>query len=99
MYIAVHSLYTATGVVLAGQTSRPLRGLTLKQPLCYSSSRGSPRMAIDFSFPPDVEDVRMKVRSFLEEHVKPREKAALDGDDRRKLLGTIIELRKKAHEE
>jgi acyl-CoA dehydrogenase len=56
-------------------------------------------MSIDFTFPPDVEDVRLKVRAFLDQHVRPREQAALDGDDRKKLLGTIIELRQKAHQE
>ena len=55
-------------------------------------------MAIDFTFPAEVEDVRMKVRDFMESEVKPKETTALDGaeDDRRKLLGTIIELRGKA---
>ena len=57
-------------------------------------------MAIDFTFPTDVEDVRMRVREFMETEVKPREKTALDGEesDRRKLLGTIIELRGKAQQ-
>ena len=34
-------------------------------------------MAIDFTLPPDVEDVRNRVRDFMHEHVKPREAAAL----------------------
>ena len=55
-------------------------------------------MAIDFTFPPEVEDVRSRVREFLEAEVKPRESVVLDGaeEDRRKLIGTIIELRGKA---
>ena len=36
-------------------------------------------MAIDFSFPPEVEEVRQRVREFLTNDVKPRE-SALDGD-------------------
>jgi acyl-CoA dehydrogenase len=56
-------------------------------------------MAIDFSFAPDVEDVRMRVREFMNTKVKPREKDALEGPDRSKLLGVIIELRQEAQKE
>src|SRR5690349_11333575 len=55
-------------------------------------------MAIDFTFPPEVKEVRARVREFMETEVKPKETVALDGaeEDRRKLLGTILELRGKA---
>ena len=56
-------------------------------------------MAIDFTLPPDVEEVRDRVRDFLTREVAPRESAALDGDDRTKLVGAIIELRQKAQKE
>jgi acyl-CoA dehydrogenase len=56
-------------------------------------------MAIDFTLPADVEDVRVRVREFLTENVAKRESEALDGDDRRKLIGAIIELRQKAQKE
>src|SRR4051812_17656822 len=56
-------------------------------------------MPIDFSFPPEVEDVRLRVREFLQREVTPRETEELWAhDNRRKLVETIIELRKKAHE-
>src|ERR1700759_135210 len=56
-------------------------------------------MAIDFTFAPEVEEVRMRVREFLTREVAARENDGLfEGDNRRKLLETIIELRKKAHE-
>jgi acyl-CoA dehydrogenase len=55
-------------------------------------------MTIDFSFPPEVEDVRMQVRKFMREEVAPRESDDLWlHDQRRKLVETIVELRKKAH--
>ena len=31
-------------------------------------------MAIDFTFPPEVEELRLKVRRFIEEVVRPAEK-------------------------
>src|SRR5688572_11803488 len=56
-------------------------------------------MAIDFSFPPEVEDVRMRVRRFLESDVKPAETDDLwEHGQRKKLVETIIALRTKAHE-
>ncbi len=56
-------------------------------------------MAIDFCFPPEVEDVRKRVRAFMEAEVKPAETEDLWAEhNRRKLVETIIALRKKAHE-
>jgi acyl-CoA dehydrogenase len=55
-------------------------------------------VAIDFSFPPEVEDVRMRVRHFMDGEVKPLETDDLwEHDNRRKLVETIILLRQKAH--
>jgi acyl-CoA dehydrogenase len=55
-------------------------------------------MAIDFSFSPEVEEVRLRVRAFIQSEVAPRETDELwTTDGRRKLVETIIELRQKAH--
>jgi len=57
-------------------------------------------MTIDFSFPPDVEEVRLRVREFMTREVKPRESDDLwEDSNRRKLVETIIDLRGKAHKE
>ncbi|HKU43084.1 MAG TPA: acyl-CoA dehydrogenase family protein [Polyangiales bacterium] len=57
-------------------------------------------MAIDFSFSPDVEDVRMRVRRFMEQEVKAAETDELwESENRRKLIETIILLRQKAQKE
>jgi len=55
-------------------------------------------MAIDFSFPEEIEQVRHKVRQFCEEIVRPaeREIEAHEGD-RDVLVGKIIEMRRAAH--
>ena len=37
--------------------------------------RGSP-MAIDFTLPPDIEEVRLKVRTFIDDEVRPRQREA-----------------------
>jgi acyl-CoA dehydrogenase len=56
-------------------------------------------MAIDFTFSPEVEDVRMRVRRFMEEEVKAAETEDLwESDNRRKLVETIILLRQKAQQ-
>jgi acyl-CoA dehydrogenase len=61
-------------------------------------------MAIDFSFPPEVEDVRLRVREFIDTEVRPAEeklRADQSGDsgtDRRALVTMIVEGRKKAKE-
>jgi acyl-CoA dehydrogenase len=56
-------------------------------------------MAIDFSFSPEVEDVRMRVRRFMEEEVKSVESEDLwESSNRRKLVETIILLRQKAQQ-
>lgn len=55
-------------------------------------------MAIDFSFSPEVEEVRLRVRAFIQGEVAPRETDELWAHDgRRKLVETIIDLRQKAH--
>jgi acyl-CoA dehydrogenase len=50
---------------------------------------------IDFTFPPEVEEIRMKVRSFMDEVVRPRWDAT-DQDDRGEVIKTIGKLRHKA---
>jgi acyl-CoA dehydrogenase len=56
-------------------------------------------MAIDFSFPPELELVRHKVHEFIETVVKPAEEAiAQSGEDRETLVKKVIEMRKAAHE-
>src|SRR5262249_47485327 len=57
---------------------------------------------IDFTFPPDVEDVRQRVREFMTTVVKPAEVDLTvdrhDPEGRRRLISTILELRVKAKE-
>lgn len=57
-------------------------------------------MAIDFTFPPDVEEIRLRVREFVARVVAPREKGlSIDREDREarhKLVATILELREEA---
>ena len=60
-------------------------------------------MSIDFTLPPDVEEMRRRVREFMDEVVRPAEEKvyanAPDGEpDRSDIVRMIIELRKKAHE-
>jgi acyl-CoA dehydrogenase len=56
-------------------------------------------MTIDFTFSPEVEDVRMRVRRFMEEEVKAVETEDLwESSNRRKLVETIILLRQKAQQ-
>ena len=50
---------------------------------------------IDFTFPPEVEEIRMKVRQFMDEVVRPRWQAT-DQDDRSEVVKTIGKLRHKA---
>jgi len=56
-------------------------------------------MAIDFSFPPEIEQVRSQVRRFLDEVVRPAEaKIAEQPDDRKTLVEQVIHMRKAAQE-
>ncbi|MCD9622522.1 acyl-CoA dehydrogenase family protein [Rhabdothermincola salaria] len=56
-------------------------------------------MAIDFSFPPEIDEVRDRVRRFLDEVVRPIEVAAADEDwDRERWIGAIVEMRAAAKE-
>ncbi|MCH2171045.1 acyl-CoA dehydrogenase family protein [Myxococcota bacterium] len=54
-------------------------------------------MAIDFSFPPEIEYLRNRVREFMSQVVKPAE-AVIDAheNDRKVLVEQIIEMRKQA---
>lgn len=60
---------------------------------------------MDFTFPAEVEDIRLRVRAFVEGSVAPaeaRQRAERTGDervDRRALVGLIGELRRRAREE
>ncbi|MDH5672506.1 MAG: acyl-CoA dehydrogenase family protein [Myxococcales bacterium] len=54
-------------------------------------------MSIDFAFPPEVEDIRLRVREFLDEEVRPAESESLwEGENRRNLIEVILKLRDKA---
>jgi acyl-CoA dehydrogenase len=56
-------------------------------------------MAIDFTLPPDVEDLRTRVREFIEGEVRPVEdKLNEAGSDRNAFRTAIVELRGKARE-
>jgi len=56
-------------------------------------------MAIDFSFPPELEELRQKVRRFIDEVVRPREQEIKEREgDRRFLVEKIIEMRAAAVE-
>jgi acyl-CoA dehydrogenase len=51
-------------------------------------------MAIDFTFPPEIDELRLKVRRFVAEVVRPREaEIAKRENDRRFLIQSIIEMR------
>ncbi len=55
-------------------------------------------MAIDFSFPPEIEELRSKVRTFVEEIVRPAEARIAEREgDRKFLVGEIIKMREEAH--
>jgi len=54
-------------------------------------------MAIDFSFPPELEALRTKVREFIDTIVRPLEEQ-LDESNRDQLVSTVIKMRKAAHE-
>jgi acyl-CoA dehydrogenase len=54
-------------------------------------------MAIDFSFPPDLEALRLKVREFIDTIVRPIEES-MDESNRDQLVAGIIKMRKAAHE-
>ncbi len=64
-------------------------------------------MAIDFSLSPDLEDIRLRVRTFVTDVVKPAEAAIHDGNldaaedqggDRKAYVKTLIGMRKAARE-
>jgi acyl-CoA dehydrogenase len=54
-------------------------------------------MAIDFTLPPELEDLRARVRSFIDDVVRPIEKE-IDEDDRASLRTGVIKMRKAAIE-
>ena len=54
-------------------------------------------MAIDFTLTPELEDLRLRVRAFLEEVVVPTEKT-LDEDDRDAYVTALLGMRKAAFE-
>ena len=51
-------------------------------------------MAIDFRFPPEIEALRLRVRDFVAEVVRPAERRIAEREgDRRFLVQSIIEMR------
>ena len=54
-------------------------------------------VAIDFTLSPEIEDIRQRVREFMDSVVRPAEEG-LDHSDRRELVRTIVELRRAAKE-
>ena len=56
-------------------------------------------MSIDFTLSPEVQDVRNRVRKFMDEEVRPTEQKLRDGEtDRNGYIGAIVGLRQRAHE-
>jgi len=55
-------------------------------------------MAIDFTFPPEVDEIRFKVREFMETVVRPLESKVADAEDRSALVKAIVEMRGAAKE-
>jgi acyl-CoA dehydrogenase len=55
-------------------------------------------MAIDFSFPPELELLRHKVREFIDTVVRPTEEA-MDESNRDELVAGVIKMRKAAQEQ
>jgi acyl-CoA dehydrogenase len=56
-------------------------------------------MPIDFTLPPDIEELRRRVREFIDSEVRPaEEKVAAENGDRRALVQAIVELRGRAKE-
>ena len=54
-------------------------------------------MAIDFTFPPELDELRLKVRRFVEEEVRPREAQIREREnDRRFMIEQIIAMRQAA---
>jgi len=57
-------------------------------------------MPVDFTLPPDVEEVRLRVRKFMDAEVRPaEEKLESNGADRGEYVRTIVGLREKARGE
>jgi acyl-CoA dehydrogenase len=56
-------------------------------------------MAIDFTFPPEVEEIRLKVREFMDQVVRPvEEKAEADDWSREDWVRAIVDMRQAAHD-
>ncbi len=55
-------------------------------------------MAIDFSLSPELEEIRAKMRAFIDDVVRPIE-SRIDENDRRSLIEGIVEMRKAAQEQ
>jgi acyl-CoA dehydrogenase len=56
-------------------------------------------MAIDFTLSPEVEDVRKRVRTFMDEEVRPAEEKLRHGEaDRNGYISAIAGLRQRAHD-
>src|SRR6185437_16748694 len=56
-------------------------------------------MSIDFTLSPEVEDVRQRVRTFMDEEVRPAEEKLRHGEaDRNGYISAIGGLRKRAHD-
>jgi len=72
-------------------------GIPLPTVLPCRVSQENLKMAIDFSFPPELEDLLRRVRSYISDVVKPTEDA-MDEDDRDSLVAGVIKMRKEAHE-
>ena len=53
-------------------------------------------MSINFSFSPEVEELRVQIRDFIENYVRPRETEIGEKGDRETLIRCVLEMRKEA---
>lgn len=55
-------------------------------------------MSINFSFSPEVEELRVQIRDFIENYVRPREAEIEEKADRETLIRCVVEMRKEAQD-
>src|SRR5262245_3523449 len=81
-------------VVARGAFAPPITARRLLQGIHGRVTTRAPCMAIDCTFPPEIDELRLKVRRFVNEKVRPSE-AEIEqrANDRRFLVQSIIEMR------
>src|SRR5690242_19513736 len=82
---------TCVKLAMGASSLAPSPGMRGEVTICPHQCRNANRPVMDFTLPPEIEDIRMRTRAFVEEHVLPLEANRGNYDDHENIRLDLLE--------